>query len=470
MCDCDLQSNNLTYQTNENCTYNISPTQLELCCYLTKHLEVEGRIIVCLSGLFFNTYAIFLFSDKKLLSELFNRLLLCLVIIDSVYLSIGILEVWFYSFEKPSFTKLYLYFFFVYPFRGIMLCCIIYMTVTLAFQRYKSIAKPMANIMRNPVLNGETWTDVMKYVFPVLLFSILFKLPLFFEVEPKNYLPGQNRTATPIGTMEHWHNGTHNISTTLVISNMRESRLYVSIYMNIANLVVTGILPVVVLIYFNFKVIKEMRTFAERRNTRRRSSLHVNEHLQAKEKRNKRTQTFILYAVVINFLICHILRIVLNIEDLVIHSTTFTDLEEKCQYGHPFWYFISSPISEILLKFNSSVNFFIYCAFNRNFRGSIKDHLKYVGRLCGSLKCRQNSQGITNSRLVENDTIPMAKTNLHSPHSPNDFTQVTKTSPFAESRLVPIDKRSLGSSYNSIVGSSDRNNTTKQLPDNISSP
>ena len=198
-----------------------------------------------------------------------------------------------------------------------------------------------------------------------------------------------------------------------------------------------------------------MRTFAERRNTRRSSSLHVNERQQEKEKRNKRTQTFILYAVVINFFFCHILRIILNIEDLVIHSTTFSDLEENCQYGHPFWYFISYPISEVLLKFNSSVNFFIYCAFNRNFRTSIKDHISYVGRLCGTLKCGRNSEVIINSRLVETDTIAMAKTNLHSPHSPSDFTTATKTSPFTEMRLVPIDKRSLSSSYNSIVASNE---------------
>ena len=465
MCNCSAlnqTSDSNTYQQNENCTYDISQTQLEFCCYLTQHLEVEGRIIVCLAGLVFNSYALLLFFDKKLLSEIFNRLILCLVIMDNIYLLIGVFEVWFYNLVQPSFTNFGTYFFFVYPFRGIMLCCIIYMTVTLAFQRYKSIAKPMDNAMKNPILHGISWINVSKYVLPVLFFSVLYKLPLFFEVEPENYISGNNKPSnkTSIGITEEWNNGTHDIVSTLVISYMRENHLYVSFYMNAANLVVTGIIPVVVLIYFNLKVIQEMRAFAKRRQTRRRSSIHINEHQQAKEKRNKRTQTFILYAVVVNFFMCHVLRIVLNVVEMVIHESSFEDFDVNCHYRHPYWFHISLPISEILLKLNSSVNLFIYCAFNRNFRGLIKNHISYIGHLCGTLKCVNNSRDINNSRLVNTETIAICKTKLHSPRSPNDFTTETKTSPLNEFRLVPIDKRSLNSSckssYNSILVASDK--------------
>ena len=456
MCNCSalsIQHDNDSYHENEQCTYDISPKQLEVCCLITQHLEVEGRIMVCLSGLLFNTYAVFLFFDKKLLSELFNRLLLCLVLMDNVYLLIGVFEIWFYNLNVRSFANFETYFFFIYPFRGIMLCCTIYMTVTLAFERYKSIALPIDNAMRNQMIYGVTWTNVMKFVVPVVLFSIIFKFPLFFEVVPEHYVSGEDSSlgGTSIGTMKEWYNGTHNISSTLVVSNMRKNHLYVSFYMNIANLVVTGIFPVIVLIYFNLRVIKEMRSFAERRSTRRRSSVNMSERQKAKEKKNKRTQTFILYAVVVNFFICHILRIVLNIEDMVIHYTTFEDLNIKCQYGHPLWYFISLPISEILLKFNSSVNFFIYCVFNRNFRGIIKNHISYICNLCSSLKCGRNLGGHSNLSQINTETTAQSKTKIHSPHSPHYFPTVTKEETFTEMRLVPMDTRLSKTSCNSIT-------------------
>ena len=67
-----------------------------------------------------------------------------------------------------------------------------------------------------------------------------------------------------------------------------------------------------------------------------------------------------------------------NMEDFVIHNTTLQDLNNSCRYGHPFWVLISQPISEILLKLNSSVNFFIYCAFNNCFRKVIRNRFKSV--------------------------------------------------------------------------------------------
>ena len=119
------------------------------------------------------------------------------------------------------------------------------------------------------------------------------------------------------------------------------------------------------------------------------------------ESRNQRNQTIILFAIVCIFVICHILRIILSIEDFVIHNTTFSNLNNKCKYGHPYWVFISIPISEILLKLNSSVNFFIYCAFNKAFRNVIHQHFLVMFTSCGSERCLRSRSRPTSTRINE---------------------------------------------------------------------
>jgi hypothetical protein len=330
--------------------------------------------------------------------EMFNRLLLFLAILDNVYLLIGIIEVYFHGLEAPSMRELYVYFWFLYPARSITLCSIIYLTILLAAQRYMSVAKPLS--MRNPNMSGASWLKVIRFVGFVIFVSAFFKLPEFFETNVVNTILDNNTTNTSydgaVLARDITDNGVHNISTELVISTLRRNHVYVLLYMNIANIVVTGIIPLVALTYFNYHIHQGMHRFVQRKSTRRRS-VDVNRTKQIeKENQNQRNQTIILFAIVCMFVACHILRVVLNVQDMVIHNTTFADLDKNCTYGHPYWAMISHPISEILLKLNSSVNFFIYVAFNTSFRKAIRNHLFNILKLCGIEK--------------STDTIPVANT------------------------------------------------------------
>ena len=103
---------------------------------MSQHLDEEGRLIICIGGLIFNTIAIVILLDKRLANQLFNRLLLCLVVAGNVHLLLGLAETWII--EDPGLNNLYFYFIVIYPFRGITMICIIYMTAMLSLQRYKS--------------------------------------------------------------------------------------------------------------------------------------------------------------------------------------------------------------------------------------------------------------------------------------------------------------------------------------------
>ena len=138
----------------------------------------------------------------------------------------------------------------------------------------------------------------------------------------------------------------HNISTKFVVSTFRRNYLYVLIYVNIANIVVTGIIPLVSLTYFNYHIHKGMHHFVRRRATLRRPGDLVKTKQLQKENKNQRNQTIILFAIVCNFVVCHILRIVLNVEDMIIHNTTFADLDSNCTYGHPCLLYTSDAADE----------------------------------------------------------------------------------------------------------------------------
>ena len=45
-----------------------------------------------------------------------------------------------------------------------------------------------------------------------------------------------------------------------------------------------------------------------------------------------------------------------------------------------FWTLIAVPISNSLLQINSSINFFIYCVFNKSFRDTLKSKLPWLLR------------------------------------------------------------------------------------------
>ena len=442
MCDCVT---NFTIEEREQeiklCSHSMSQEEEETCCSFTNHLEEEGRLIICIGGLIFNTFTIVLLFDKSLSNQLFNRLLLCLVIAGNVHLLLGLAE--FGIIQDPeSFDNMYFYFIAIYPLRDISMLCIIFMTVVLSLQRYNSVINPQANTRNNSTLaNQNSWKEVLTYTGPVMVLALLFKLPLFFEVSIKNNITIKNdETLDDYATQSTNDNHAtqnanntqnidcsypclvrhvevldeYNVTSELVSSVFRNDYYYLLLYRNIANLLVTGVIPFITLAYLNFRIYNSMKTFIERRRTLRGENKESKK--QTNEAKNQRTQTAILFSIVVIFVICHIPRIVLNIEELILESTTVKDLSSQCRYGHSYWYYICTPISETLLKLNSSVNFFVYCVFNQSFRNVIHEKFSKACNIFQCQNCKQNDELIALSEkprellLVVDDKDKMQET------------------------------------------------------------
>ena len=116
---------------------------------------------------------------KDLYTSTFNRLLIVLAVSDNVYLLFALLEsIRTEMYETDIHTLVFPYAF--YPLHNIMLVLSIYMTVTLAMERYRAISKPID--YHTIIVSGKQWERVFHYVVPVVIFSVLFNMPKFFEL------------------------------------------------------------------------------------------------------------------------------------------------------------------------------------------------------------------------------------------------------------------------------------------------
>ena len=185
------------------------------------------------------------------------------------------------------------------------------------------------------------------------------------------YLSNDNNSLLDNITLWPPNVNTDNITTKIVLSDLRKNSTYVLLYKGFANFIVTGILPLILLAYFNFRIYKGMLIFARRLPSRNLVVIQLETNYTHTRIKNERTQSIILFAIVIIFLMCHILRIALNLEDWIYHEARIKEREKGCKYGTRYWALLASPISEILLEMNSSVIFFIYCFFNKSFRNVI---------------------------------------------------------------------------------------------------
>ena len=150
-------------------------------------MDGVGNIIICSVGIICNLLSIPVLLSRRL-TNVFYRTLAALALFDTVFLMCDLLE----SIRRnhypkinvcanpPPYQTLHLYLFpvFLRPLQSIMMVASIYATIVVALGRYLAVAKPISTMVRSGKGN---WKTVMMYLMPVLVFSVLFKLPIFWE-------------------------------------------------------------------------------------------------------------------------------------------------------------------------------------------------------------------------------------------------------------------------------------------------
>lgn len=116
---------------------------------------------------------------SRRITNLFNRTLAVLAVLDNLYIVCDLLES--IRREGPR-TVAHTYAFphLLYPLQNMVMVASIYTTVVVALERYIAVSRPLdAYVMADDA--PSAWRKVLIYVGPAIAFSIAFNIPTFFE-------------------------------------------------------------------------------------------------------------------------------------------------------------------------------------------------------------------------------------------------------------------------------------------------
>jgi len=327
-------------------------------------IENCGNLPVGIVGVLLNSIALFVLATPSMRSNFFNRLLFILAIFDNIYLSCEISEVFRHRYR--TFGQQHIFVNFVYPVRSVFMCSSIFMTIVLTLERYQAITNPVEYRIRS---SQNMMKRLFYYVLPVLTMAVFYYTPKFLDLNVDEVMKcsnGKSTNTTPIPDdfdPEDPQYGNCTIGYPLIPTALRVHHHYVLWYINISNLLLTAIMPVCLLLYMNCKIYSSLKGFMQRQ-----PSQHSNVGQNRRNQTQDLKKTFILFSIVILFVLCHTIRIVLNIDEFLNLAKFKEHRERGCDDTDGFWTKIAVPINQLLIIVNSSGNFFIYSFFDPSFQ------------------------------------------------------------------------------------------------------
>ena len=354
---------------NTSCAYvELSSKQEQFIDDFFWWIEICGNLPVSLVGVVLNCITLIVLSTPTMRINFFNRLLICLAISDNIYLLCEVSEVFRHRYH--TYVQQHAFINIVYPIRSIFMCSSIYLPLALAMERYNAIKSPMK--YRNRATH-DTVKQLMWYVMPVLTFSTIYYIPRFFDLDIKEFLKCDNGVTTINDTKEYNTTDFAEKNCTneyhLIPTKLRVDNHYVLWYINISNILLTYLIPVGILIYINCKIRSSLQKFMARR-----PSMTQVQPTSRPHPTNDKMKVFILFAIVFILIICHSLRVVLNIEEFI-DLTRFKEQEKRGCNSRKFWKALFVRISQLLIIMNSSINFFIYVYMDKGFQKVLRNGL-----------------------------------------------------------------------------------------------
>ena len=309
--------------------------------------------------------------------------------------------------------------------------------MVLAFDRYLAVARPIAQ--RNRSIGSSEGKRVLKYVSPVIVFSLIYCMPVFFSVtiQPHTFVTNTSSLST---------NASSNFTSTLQMNvenitknclwptKLRLSKEFILWYNNVTNFVVTGAIPFLSLAFFNCKIYLLIQSSLKEREhldiVRTIGNRNVNQ--QKQQKSEELRQAIVLFGIVIAFFVCHVLRIVLNIEEIITYEDWIQTEERSNKAGKrcggvQFWTMITTDVSHLLLQVNASINFFIYCFFSKQFKKVLK------AKSCRFAKCCR----LNNIRWGSDTSIESRRTSFSRINTINTTAGYKPTRKTSEDTMTP---------------------------------
>ncbi|XP_051158767.1 FMRFamide receptor-like [Leptopilina boulardi] len=280
--------------------------------------------LVSLFGIFGNTISMIILSRPQMKSSI-NYLLIGLARCDSVLIIIAVMihglpAIYSYTgcmfdYKFYVFPKIVKY---LYPVSLAAQMVTVYLTLTVTMERYVAVCHPLR--ARSLCTYGRARAAVIC----IVIVSFLYNLPRFWEVEYRDEI--------------HWKEKVKVYC--VMAASLRESRLYITLYVHWLYFFVYYACPFAALVVFNTAIYKRVRKA-------NRDLQHMSRH-----QRREIGLAMMLICVVIVFIICNILPMVSNVY-------------ENLYTNPPVW---MVQIGNLLVTINSSINFIIYVIFGRKFK------------------------------------------------------------------------------------------------------
>ena len=433
-CQCNTESVDLSKQHCSELQRKISNGGCGAHKLSQEHTDFIFQVIMILSvgilGIMGNTGALYRFSRLKKPTK-FHHLMMLISIYDLLCIVMMML-----IFSLPRLSVIYKNSAFFHYFAPIALPILqvaltgsVYTTLAITLERYLIVCHPFYVV-------SHRWSS-KRYIWPIVVFSLLYNIPKFFELYALSCIankliegmPSNNKTAiisiekissscnkhlTP--TLDTVKQIPIEITQYFILPTiLRVNSSYISIYAIWMNLIFMGIFPVLILIASNFRIlhslVRNLKTKpSSESQVQRPDSSHAVSKLGNNEQYKNKTTIFKrnrsmtakevklakvgLYIVLI-FVICHSVKWVPNFYELVHQGT-----EE------PKWVDVFMHISHFVIVFNCSVNFYIYCLTHLDIVEKIRlcfgKKANYVKKRCSDVteftSRRMSTMTITSSR------------------------------------------------------------------------
>ena len=356
---------------------------------------------VVIGGVILNCVSIYIIWKKYENANIFYQMLISLLCFDILVLVTWMNLSLYMAFKVENIVILHMFPYFSIPSTQIAITVSTFMTVAIAHERYLAVRDPLkySQHMKTPKLQSQR---LRLYLFIVIVISVAFNVPHFIELEVRyiddSLLADNNtdlchRNTSSDSLLSEIENDTNqtmedinsnNTSTPIICyTSFGENPYYLDYYRNWAKLMVTGVIPFVLLIFFNTYIYKAIKKNASRRqrltsagpssapqrlistqqsNPSHNASIGLGitgrQPMSTSTKRkDEENLSMVFVGIVTIFLLCHSLKIGLNFYDGLFGKVGATSANRIAGY-----------FSNFLIVLNSAINMIIYCILNRKFR------------------------------------------------------------------------------------------------------
>ena len=400
---------------------------------------------VVIIGCILNSVAINIVRKKYDRTNIFYQMLMYLLCLDICVLLTWINLSLFVAFGFTYTVIIHMLPYFSYPSTHIAITASTLMTVAIAHERYRAVRHPL-KYNEGMKSTKATTKRLRKYLASIIIIAVGINIPHFMDLEVTYVrMPPTNNTinstscanttdsailnvsSVDVNSINLTHNATSNlidqeeklanISDTNLMARIDYTTLgrhpyYLKWYRNFARLIISGILPFSLLIYFNTAIyIAIKKTNTRRRRLSSKSHITNQQQMSFKELKyitsttpgteNKQTSTtndvrsvrrkslfnkkkdednlsMVFVVIVTSFLMCHSLKFFLNFYDGFFGEVNATSGSR-----------IAGCFSNFLVVLNSSLNTIIYCVMNAKFRRYFLNVMKnMISSFCDLLCCK----------------------------------------------------------------------------------